>query len=118
MKMLTEANFKIAFKYHKVNHLSLIWRTPNVGFVAKFPNVLPVGADLSAIARRPAEDLWQITLSHPGIVTLYEFGHVDGLFYLLIQFATSFTNLRSAIETVTLILEEDGSCKLIGYYVK
>jgi serine/threonine protein kinase len=44
-------------------------------------------------------------------------GAPDGR-YAVMQFATSFSNMKSAIETVTFMQEKDGSWKSIGYYIK
>lgn len=38
--------------------------------------------------------------------------------YVVIQFETSFENKKSAIETVTPMLEKDGSWRVSGYYIK
>lgn len=38
--------------------------------------------------------------------------------YVIIQFFTSFSNKKSAIETVTPMLEKDGSWRVTGYYIK
>ena len=38
--------------------------------------------------------------------------------YVVIQFSTSFTNKRSAIETVTPMLESDGEWRVAGYYIQ
>lgn len=38
--------------------------------------------------------------------------------YVVIQFATTFENKRSAIETVTPMLEKDGLWRVSGYYIK
>jgi len=38
--------------------------------------------------------------------------------YLVIQFATSFANLPSAIETVVPMLDQDGRWRVSGYFVK
>ncbi len=38
--------------------------------------------------------------------------------YVVIQYQTSFENKRSAIETVTPMLDKDGSWKVSGYYIK
>ena len=38
--------------------------------------------------------------------------------YVVIQFNTSFGNKKSAIETVTPMLESDGSWRVSGYYIK
>jgi len=44
-------------------------------------------------------------------------GAPDGR-YILMQFNTSFTNKKSAIETVTFRLEKDGQWRAAGYYIK
>ncbi len=38
--------------------------------------------------------------------------------YVIIQFATSFTNKKSAIETVTPMKDPDGAWRVSGYYIK
>ena len=38
--------------------------------------------------------------------------------YEVIQFVTSFGNKKSAIETVTPMLEKDGSWRVSGYYIR
>ena len=38
--------------------------------------------------------------------------------YVVIQFTTSFANKKTAIETVTPLLEKDGTWKVSGYYIK
>lgn len=38
--------------------------------------------------------------------------------YVVLQFETSFANKKTAIETVTPMLEKDGQWKVSGYYVK
>jgi len=44
-------------------------------------------------------------------------GAPDGR-YIVMQFETSFTNKKSAVETVTFMLEKDGQWKAAGYYIK
>jgi hypothetical protein len=44
-------------------------------------------------------------------------GAPDGQ-YVLMQFETSFANKKSAIETVTFVLEKDGQWKSAGYFIK
>jgi hypothetical protein len=44
-------------------------------------------------------------------------GAPDGQ-YVVIQFATSFSNKKAAIETVTPMLERDGKWRVSGYYIK
>lgn len=38
--------------------------------------------------------------------------------YVVIQFATSFENKKSAIETITPMLDNDGEWRVSGYYIK
>ena len=38
--------------------------------------------------------------------------------YVIIQFKTSFENKASAVETITPMLEKDGSWRVSGYYIK
>ena len=38
--------------------------------------------------------------------------------YVVMQFETSFANKKSAIETVTFMLEKDGQWKSAGYFIK
>ena len=38
--------------------------------------------------------------------------------YVVIQFATSFENKKTAIETVTPMMDKDGKWRVSGYYIK
>ena len=38
--------------------------------------------------------------------------------YVVLEFATSFANKKSAVETVTPMLEKDGTWKVSGYFIK
>ncbi len=38
--------------------------------------------------------------------------------YVLIQFETSFSNKKAAIETVTPMMDKDGKWRVSGYYIK
>ena len=38
--------------------------------------------------------------------------------YVVLQFDTSFTNKKEAVETVTPMLDKDGKWKVSGYYIK
>ena len=38
--------------------------------------------------------------------------------YVIIQFKTAFENKRSAVETVTPMLDKDGSWRISGYFIK
>jgi hypothetical protein len=44
-------------------------------------------------------------------------GAPDGR-YIVMQFETSFTNKKSAVETVTFMLEKDGQWRAAGYFIK
>jgi tetratricopeptide (TPR) repeat protein len=44
-------------------------------------------------------------------------GAPDGR-YIVMQFETSFANKKSAVETVTFMLEKDGQWRAAGYYIK
>ncbi|MEI6562193.1 MAG: DUF4019 domain-containing protein [Verrucomicrobiota bacterium] len=44
-------------------------------------------------------------------------GAPDGK-YVVLQFATSFTNKKVAVETITPMLEKDGLWKISGYFIK
>jgi hypothetical protein len=38
--------------------------------------------------------------------------------YVVIQYATSFTNKRSSVETITPMKDADGTWRVSGYYIK
>jgi len=38
--------------------------------------------------------------------------------YVVIQFGTSFTNKKSAVETVTPMMDKDGQWRVSGYFIK
>jgi hypothetical protein len=44
-------------------------------------------------------------------------GAPDGQ-YVVIQFATSFANKKSAVETVTPMLDQDGTWRVSGYFIR
>jgi serine/threonine protein kinase len=62
--------------------------------------ILPpdVGSDPAFAGRFTREAQALAQLNHPGIVTLYEFGQVDGLFYFLMEFVDG-VNLRQLLRT-------------------
>ena len=64
----------------------------------------PLGRVLS---RKPAKTTYTTTLP----------GAPDGK-YVVVQFKTSFENKKSAVETVTPMLENDGQWRVSGYYIK
>jgi len=59
------------------------------------------------ISRKVITKTYQTTLS----------GAPDGE-YIVIQFETSFQNRKSAIETVTAMLDKDGQWRVAGYFIK
>ena len=61
--------------------------------------ILPpgIGGDPSFAQRFTREAKALAKLNHPGIVTLYEFGQADGLFYFLMEFVDG-VNLRHLLE--------------------
>ena len=44
-------------------------------------------------------------------------GAPDG-HYVVMQYETSFSNKKSAVETVTFVQEKDGKWRAAGYYIK
>ncbi len=65
---------------------------------------VPLGAQISRVVKSK-----QYTTSAPGAPA----GQ-----YVVIQFTTSFKNKSSAIETVTPMLDKDGSWRVSGYFIK
>ena len=65
---------------------------------------VPLGAQMSRVVKSK-----QYTTSVPGAP--------DGQ-YVVIQFTTSFKNKGSATETVTPMLDKDGSWRVSGYFIK
>ncbi len=61
----------------------------------------------SVISRKAVESMY----------TTYLPGAPDGE-YVVIQFQSSFKNKKKAIETVTPMLDKDGSWRVSGYYIK
>jgi serine/threonine protein kinase len=60
--------------------------------------ILPPGIGGPAFADRFTREAQALAqLSHPGIVTLYEFGQADGLFYFLMEFVDG-VNLRQLLQ--------------------
>ncbi|MGP8054893.1 MAG: protein kinase domain-containing protein [Limisphaerales bacterium] len=66
--------------------------------------------------RKPLGDLVSRKLTSAEHLTEMP-GAQDGQ-YVLMQFATSFANKKSAVETVTFMLEKDGQWRAAGYYIK
>ena len=67
-------------------------------------------------SRRPLGDLKSRELKGAEYMTSLP-GAPDGE-YVVIQFDTSFTNKKAAVETVTPMKDEDGIWRVSGYYVK
>ena len=59
---------------------------------------LDIGSDRAFAERFTREAQALAQLNHPGIVTLYEFGQADGLFYFLMEFVDG-VNLRQLLQT-------------------
>ena len=66
--------------------------------------------------REPMGKLLSRTLSNSTYTTSAP-GAPDGQ-YVILSFNTSFTNKRTAIETVTANLDPDGKWRISGYYIK
>ena len=96
------------------NHYAESWETAAVLFktaVSKEQwnkSLLSVRKPLGKVIKRELKST-QYTTSLPGAP--------DGE-YVVIQYATSFTNKKSAIETVTPMLGKDGKWRVSGYYIK
>lgn len=67
-------------------------------------------------ARRPLGKALSRNLMSKSFMTELP-GTPDGQ-YVVIQFDTSFENKRSGIETVTPMMDADGSWRISGYYIK
>ncbi len=66
--------------------------------------------------RKPLGRLLSRTVKNKAYMTSLP-GAPDGE-YVVIQFDASFENKKSAIETVTPMLESDGNWRVSGYYIK
>ncbi len=66
--------------------------------------------------RKPLGRLLSRTVKNKAFMTSLP-GAPDGE-YVVIQFDASFENKKSAIETVTPMLESDGNWRVSGYYIK
>ena len=66
--------------------------------------ILPpgIGKDPAFAERFTREAKALAKLNHPGIVTLYEFGQADGLFYFLMEFVDG-VNLRHLLEAGRIV---------------
>lgn len=69
-----------------------------------------------AAARKPLGGLKARTLKSKEYRTSLP-GAPDGE-YVIIQFETSFENKKSAIETITPMLDRDGTWRVSGYFIK
>ena len=67
-------------------------------------------------ARRPLGKVLSRNLKSKAFMTELP-GAPDGQ-YVVIEFETSFENKRSGIETVTPLMDEHGSWRVSGYYIK
>lgn len=85
---------------------------------AYFRNAIPKGQWQQTIAavRKPLGDVIMREMDSQNSVTSLP-GAPDGE-YVVIQFKTSFANKKAAIETITPMLEKDGTWRVSGYYIK
>ena len=85
---------------------------------AYFRNAIPKGQWQQTIAavRKPLGDVIMREMDSRNAVTSLP-GAPDGE-YVVIQFKTSFANKKAAIETITPMLEKDGTWRVSGYYIK
>ena len=75
-----------------------------------------VGTDALTGTRKPLGSLVSRKLSNERSTKSLP-GAPDGN-YVVMQFDTSFSNKKSAVETVTFVQEKDGKWKAAGYYIK
>jgi len=68
------------------------------------------------VARKPLGDLVSRKLKSAQYMTSLP-GAPDGQ-YVVLQFDTSFTHKKVAVETVTPMLDKDGKWRVSGYYIK
>jgi Protein of unknown function (DUF4019) len=73
-------------------------------------------AQMSAAARKPLGKLVSRDLKSAQYATSLP-GAPDGQ-YVVIRYATSFENKKSATETITPMLDKDGKWRVSGYYIK
>jgi hypothetical protein len=73
-------------------------------------------AQISAGARKPLGKLVSRDLKSAQYATSLP-GAPDGQ-YVVIRYATSFENKKSATETITPMLDKDGKWRVSGYYIK
>lgn len=96
------------------NHYEESWETASTLFKAAVSkeqwkqSLLAVRKPLGRLLKREIKSK-QYTTSLPGAP--------DGE-YVVIQYATSYENKKSTIETVTPMLDKDGKWKVYGYYIK
>lgn len=85
---------------------------------AYFRNAIPKEQWQQTIAavRKPLGDVITREIHSRDYMTSLP-GAPDGE-YVVIQFKTSFTNKKAAIETITPMLEQDGTWRVSGYYIK
>jgi hypothetical protein len=73
------------------------------------------GASITTV-RKPLGKLVSRTLKSKVYATSLP-GAPDGE-YVVIQYTTSFENKKSAVETITPMLDKDGKWRVSGYYIK
>jgi hypothetical protein len=67
-------------------------------------------------ARKPLGELVSRKLKSANFMTSLP-GAPDGE-YVVLQFETAFENKKSAVETITPMLEKDGKWRVSGYYIR
>jgi len=83
-----------------------------------FQNAVPKGqwAEQLEGARRPLGEVTKRELKSRAFKPSLP-GAPDGE-YVVLQYVTSFSNKKAAVETVTPMLERDGKWRVSGYYIK
>ncbi len=73
-------------------------------------------SDIAASVRDPLGELLSRDLFHDQSTTSLP-GMPDGQ-YLILRYATTFANKARAVESITVIKDEDGSWRVAGYFIK
>ncbi|HEY1786909.1 MAG TPA: DUF4019 domain-containing protein [Verrucomicrobiae bacterium] len=90
------------------------WLESSALFQSKVPE--PTWESSMTTFRKPLGDLQSRSLESAQFATQLP-GVADGQ-YVVMRFDASFANKKSAIETVTFMLEKDGQWKSAGYFIK
>ncbi|WP_022668601.1 DUF4019 domain-containing protein [Desulfospira joergensenii] len=90
------------------------WQTSAKVFQSAIPH--EQWAKTAASVRTPLGSLIQRNLFHDQFTKSMP-GMADGQ-YLILQFLAEFKNKKSAVETLTLVMEPDGIWRVAGYFIK